>query len=443
MRLTRRQLIHATLGATVLSMTKAPVRWTPTDGRAAAESLPIQNAAFQGTWDRTDQIVAQGKVNRTWMWGPAPFTAAGTELYADAPNGLRLVQYFDKSRMELNAPNGDPNSPWFVTNGLLAKELVTGQMQLGDAKFLTYQPATANVAGNADDPAGPTYATFSQVLGYDPLPNGQTITQTIERAGQVGNDDGVARYGSTAINVGSPTNHTVASVFWDFMNSSGPTWSGGIEKLFPNPFYAVGYPLTEPYWANVKVAGATRRVLVQVFERRVLTYTPDNPPGWQVEAGNVGQHYYAWRYGRIDDLLPQPSFRDLASSIGLEVGTTSSGWLFDNFQWRRIAEREFNLLQIDWGMYWEEIEPQRGQFVFDTVDKQVAFAHANNMRVRVDGFISGILLLPDWLRNGNFSRRRLISILQNHVDDYHVSLPRTNSRMVRCDRTISVTAWGG
>jgi len=38
---------------------------------------------------------------------------------------------------------------------------------------------------------------------------------------------------------------------------------------------------------------------VQVFERRVLTYTPSNPSGWQVEAGNVGQHYYAWRYVQL------------------------------------------------------------------------------------------------------------------------------------------------
>jgi hypothetical protein len=36
---------------------------------------------------------------------------------------------------------------------------------------------------------------------------------------------------------------------------------------------------------------------MQCFERRCLTYTPGNDPAWQVEAGNVGQHYYAWRYG--------------------------------------------------------------------------------------------------------------------------------------------------
>ena len=39
-------------------------------------------------------------------------------------------------------------------------------------------------------------------------------------------------------------------------------------------------------------------VLVQPFERRVLTYTPSNAAGWHVEMGNVGRHYYSWRYGK-------------------------------------------------------------------------------------------------------------------------------------------------
>jgi hypothetical protein len=60
---------------------------------------------------------------------------------------------------------------------------------------------------------------------------------------------------------------------------------------------SVGLPLTEPYWIRTNVAGVPNWVLVQAFERRVLTYTPDNPAGWQVEMGNVGRAYYTWRYG--------------------------------------------------------------------------------------------------------------------------------------------------
>ncbi len=61
--------------------------------------------------------------------------------------------------------------------------------------------------------------------------------------------------------------------------------------------YATGFPITEAYWTYAKVDGAIRDVLFQCFQRRCLTYTPSNDPGWQVEAGNVGQHYYRWRYG--------------------------------------------------------------------------------------------------------------------------------------------------
>src|SRR5262249_22978628 len=52
---------------------------------------------------------------------------------------------------------------------------------------------------------------------------------------------------------------------------------------------------TEPFWAEVKVAGVVRTVMVQGFERRVLTYTPTNPDPFKVEFGNIGQQYYTWR----------------------------------------------------------------------------------------------------------------------------------------------------
>ena len=43
------------------------------------------------------------------------------EDYAGAPGGKRVVQYFDKSRMEINDPDSpDAGTIWFVTNGLLA-----------------------------------------------------------------------------------------------------------------------------------------------------------------------------------------------------------------------------------------------------------------------------------------------------------------------------------
>jgi hypothetical protein len=69
------------------------------------------------------------------MWGPEANTDLLTEPFFESPGGQRTVQYFDKSRMEINDPNGDQNSIWYVTNGLLATELITGRMQLGEDTF--------------------------------------------------------------------------------------------------------------------------------------------------------------------------------------------------------------------------------------------------------------------------------------------------------------------
>jgi subtilisin family serine protease len=275
---------------------------TPLAFSIASEHPDFDAPEFRNTWGRTDDPVAQGATTRTWMWGPDPFTDGLFEEYAQGPDGERFVQYFDKSRMEISAEPGiDPNSIWYITNGLLSLELITGRMQLGDATFEQHLPAIVNVAGDPDDTAGPTYATFTNLLGAAPAEDGAPLTQRIARNGTLTDDPSLAVYGAYAAHrVQVPgIDHQVASVFWDFANSQGLVAQSGefvVDLLFINPFYATGYPITEAYWATVKVAGEYVDVLMQCFERRCLTYTPGNPEGWEVEAGNVGQHYFHWRY---------------------------------------------------------------------------------------------------------------------------------------------------
>jgi DNA-binding beta-propeller fold protein YncE len=260
------------------------------------------NPFFRAVWERTDKPVSDGLVSRTWQWGPQANTLALREPYAEAPGGQREVQYYDKSRMEITQPTtGDPNSIWFVTNGLLVVELMSGKLQLGDAAFEQHLAALVNVAGDADDTAGPTYAALESLRSAAPAPDGSVITQTVDRNGAVGQDAQFSSYNVTAAErVTAPgIDHQIASPFWTFMNASGPVYENGNVSetlLFQNPYFATGLPVTEAYWARIKVAGTLKPVLLQCFERRCLTYTPDNPPGWQVEQGNVGQHYYAWRY---------------------------------------------------------------------------------------------------------------------------------------------------
>ena len=131
---------------------------------------------------------------------------------------------------------------------------------------------------------------------------GKAATATINRAGEVGSDPSKADLGDAiAYAYYEPaTHHNIIGAFWEFLNSADVVYEGGQTKLrlLSNPwFYATGYPVSEAYWARVKIAGQPHDVLIQAFQRRVLTYVPDNPTQWRVQMGNIGQHYYQWRYG--------------------------------------------------------------------------------------------------------------------------------------------------
>jgi hypothetical protein len=100
-------------------------------------------------------------------------------------------------------------------------------------------------------------------------------------------------------------------VFWNFLNSSGLVYQNSqfVTDALMNWVYVMGYPITEPYWTNIRVGGIERQVLVQAYQRRVLTYSPNNPEGWKVEMGNVGRHYHSWRYERpVCDSVPVRGF---------------------------------------------------------------------------------------------------------------------------------------
>ncbi|MEZ4524225.1 MAG: SMP-30/gluconolactonase/LRE family protein [Thermomicrobiales bacterium] len=144
-----------------------------------------------------------------------------------------------------------------------------------------------------------------------PLADGAPGHSAHDANGAVIEDAALNVFGVTAAyHVNEPgIDHQVASPFWAFMNASDLVYEDGVfltASLFPSAFYATGLPVTEAYWAQVQVDGTDKDVLIQCFERRCLTYTPDNPLGWQVEAGNVGQHYYHWRYGQDDGAEPTP-----------------------------------------------------------------------------------------------------------------------------------------
>jgi hypothetical protein len=269
----------------------------------AFKPASIAGSAFGANWARTDFPVASGSVERTWMWGPEPISPPLIERYDDAPDGVRVVQYFDKARMEVTDPDADSDEAWSVSSGLLVREMVTGELQLGASEYEEHEPSEINLVGDPDDDAAPTYATFNRLLEPRGHQAGDAVGEQIDREGNVSSDDALAeRYGVTIDAVISQSGLGIAGPFWEFMNADGLTWQDGefqFDDLFEDPFIATGLPISDPFWTTVLVGGEETEILVQVFERRVLTYNPENPRRWQVEMSNSGRHYLEWRYGDL------------------------------------------------------------------------------------------------------------------------------------------------
>jgi hypothetical protein len=244
--------------------------------QAAAAASPL----FQTQW-QTGEKTARN------LWGPS-MNAPKNESYSDAPGGYRIVQYYDKGRMELTNPKGDT-----VTNGLLATELITGKVQTGDDTFQARAPAAIPIAGDPDSP-GPTYATLNGKASTLLLPasakTGMMVGASVSATGDVSEATPTAKTDvrltakadTTLSAYDSTTKHNVPAAFAAYRSKV----SIGV----------IGYAKSEPFVATVKVAGVQRQVMMQVFERRVLTYTASNPDAFKVEMGNIGQHYYRWRY---------------------------------------------------------------------------------------------------------------------------------------------------
>ena len=309
------RLVAALVGLAALALAALPAGAAPYDGRRNQ----FADDAFRVVWSRTDAVNVRG--GRSWYWGPGPWLDYA-EFYRQGINGLRTVQYFDKARMEINNPN-NRSFQGGVTNGLLVVELVSGHLKRGDDPYDVdfRDPADVPVAGNpkADNPDGPTYASFKGLATYDnngyrdPNKLNQRIGATLDKSGNLSfrQDFADAHPETEIVQYNSVTGHNIPRVFWDFLNLSGAFLEGGAVRhgTIVDWTFAMGLPISDAYWTRARIGPNEKDVLVQLFERRVLTYVPDNPEGYKVEMGNVGQHYFQWRYPQLGQpwAAPDPS----------------------------------------------------------------------------------------------------------------------------------------
>lgn len=83
-------------------------------------------------------------------------------------------------------------------------------------------------------------------------------------------------------------------------------------------------------------------------------------------------------------------------------------------RYAEVLAREFDMVTPEIAMKFEVLQPSRGEFDFRDADAIVQFAEQHQMRIR-----GHVLVwheqLPAWLREGQFTREELISILHNHI----------------------------
>jgi hypothetical protein len=258
--------------------------------------------AFQRLWERQDLAVYEHVSNRSWTWGPQPISDPLQEQFDEGFEGKRVVLYYDKSRMEINDPAADASSQWYVTNGLLPIELMTGRQQNGLYAFEQRAPAKISAIGDAGQ--FPTYADLVHLYQSPGQVNtgdlGKPATGFLNTDGSISGFNDYANDPATIL-VRGENNHGVAKAFVDYMNQQGLVLDANsgqyaFGKVY-DPLFVFGLPVTGAYWVTSKVGGVERPILFQVFERRVLTYNPANDPQFRVEMGNVGMHYRVWRYG--------------------------------------------------------------------------------------------------------------------------------------------------
>lgn len=135
----------------------------------------------------------------------------------------------------------------------------------------------------------------------------------------------------------------------------------------------------------------------------------------------------ATQTGRSVETAAHPHEKTLrqAATKGLRVGTAVAGGghheeqdypdpFFHDHAYRGVLAKHFNSLTPENQLKWEFVHPERHKYNFAAADAIVNFARKNGQTVR------GHTLLwhsqnPEWLTEGDFSRKELRAILREHI----------------------------
>jgi hypothetical protein len=232
--------------------------------------------------------------------------------------GQWRAQYFEKGRLEDHTGDEGATGDWRFIYGRLAADLAARGPTIpvgGDTSSVTY--ATLRELATPENrmavPAGWT--------GVQDPGNGQPVFVPIDA------------------NLRPAPGHYVPARFWAYINQ---------PALFPAGWlHDIGLPLTKPTEATVtKTVNGTRverTIILQLFERTVLTDDPANPAGFHIERANTGLDYLRTVSGPVipGDVVLHAAFQWIgptATDEDIPAGMIAPVW-----QWRSRFNTTINM----------------------------------------------------------------------------------------------------
>lgn len=186
-----------------------------------------------------------------------------------------LSQYFEKGRLEDH--RSEQAAPdWSFMYGRLAAELIERGAGHVDGTSLTYIDLKRHSDPAYRRPAPPDFA-----------------------GGSAASEDGWFIPFDPQLR--AAPGYIVPAYFWEYVRRA---------DLFPSGWlHDVGLPITDAFQGQAVKGGRSRTIVIQAFERAVLTYDQRNPADWQVERANIGTDAVRSLAPQNTIEIPQPAAR--------------------------------------------------------------------------------------------------------------------------------------
>lgn len=131
---------------------------------------------------------------------------------------------------------------------------------------------------------------------------------------------------------------------------------------------------------------------------------------------------FVWHQKRVTraPTLPEPSLKVLAEKHQIEVGNFAIRNYLHDKPYAAILTSQFNLALADntpnWYFTDGGLRPTRDSYDFKHMDEVINFAQSNNMNIQAHHYVWGEeKWLPDWLKNGNYTKNQLYKLMHDHI----------------------------